>query len=98
MFEQLNVPIVGIVENMTGEFFGEGGGEKLAQQKKVPFLGRVPLAAAVREGGDYGRPIVISSPDSAAGQAFQQLSQTIAARVSMLMLQSADVIPLNIIG
>ena len=98
MFEQLNVPIIGVVENMTGEFFGEGGGEKLAQQKNVPFLGRVPLAAAVREGGDYGRPIVISDPESTAGQAFQRLAQTIAARVSVLMLQNADVIPLNIIG
>ena len=98
MFEQLNVPIAGIVENMAGDFFGEGGGEKLAEQKGVPFLGRIPLAAAVREGGDYGRPIVMTSPDSAAGQAFQQLAQNIAARISLLMLQSSDVIPLNIIN
>ncbi len=98
MFEQLNVPIVGIVENMAGDFFGTGGGEKLAQERKVAFLGRIPLAAAVREGGDYGRPILVSEPDSEAGVAFRQLSQTIAARTSMLILQSADVIPLNIIG
>ncbi len=98
MFEQLNVPIAGIVENMTGDFFGEGGGEKLAEQRNIPFLGRVPLAAAVREGGDYGRPIVMTEPDSPAGEAFQTLAQTVAARISVLMLQSADVIPLNIIG
>jgi ATP-binding protein involved in chromosome partitioning len=56
------------------------------------------MAAAVREGGDYGRPIVISDPDSEAGKALTQLAQTVAARASVLMLQSADVIPLNVIG
>jgi ATP-binding protein involved in chromosome partitioning len=98
MFEQLNVPIVGIVENMAGEFFGEGGGERLAGQRKVPFLGRVPMTAAVREGGDYGRPIIVSDPQSAAGQAFFGLAQQVAARASLLILQNADVIPLNVIG
>jgi len=98
MFDQLNVPIVGIVENMTGEFFGEGGGERLAQERDTPFLGRVPMQKVVREGGDYGRPVVIHEPDSESGQAFATLTQTIAARLSVLMLQSADVIPLNVIG
>ncbi len=98
MFEQLNVPIVGIVENMAGEFFGSGGGEKLAEQRSIPFLGRIPMAAAVREGGDYGRPIVVSDPESEAGQALATLAQTVAARVSVLMLQTGDVIPLNVIG
>lgn len=98
MFEQLNVPIVGIVENMAGDFFGTGGGEKLAEERELVFLGRVPLAASVREGGDYGRPIVVNDPDSDAGRAFQKMSQQVAARVSVIMLQSANVIPLNIIG
>ncbi|NWF68732.1 MAG: P-loop NTPase [Chloroflexi bacterium] len=98
MFETLNVPILGIVENMTGDFFGTGGGERLAGERKVPFLGRVPLEAEVRIGGDYGRPIVVTMPDSEAGQAFERLAQTVAARISVVMLQSADVIPLNIIG
>lgn len=98
MFEQLNVPIVGIVENMAGDFFGEGGGEILAEQRDVPFLGRVPLEAEVRVGGDYGRPVISNNPDSDAGKAFYTLSQTVAARVSVMMLQSADVIPLNVIG
>jgi ATP-binding protein involved in chromosome partitioning len=98
MFETLNVPILGVVENMTGDFFGEGGGERLAQARGVPFLGRVPLEAEVRIGGDYGRPIVVHMPESEAGQAFQKLSQTTAARISVVMLQTADVIPLNIIG
>ncbi|MGQ9887395.1 MAG: Mrp/NBP35 family ATP-binding protein [Aggregatilineales bacterium] len=98
MFETLNVPIVGVVENMAGDFFGEGGGETLAQQRGVPFLGRIPLDAEIRKGGDYGRPVVISAPESQAGQAFVKLSQAVAARASVLMLQSADVIPLKVIG
>ncbi len=98
MFETLNVPVMGVVENMAGEFFGEGGGERLAGEYDIPFLGRVPLAASVREGGDYGRPVVLHEPDSAVGQAFKQVAQNVAARASVLMLESADVIPLNIVG
>jgi ATP-binding protein involved in chromosome partitioning len=98
MFETLNVPILGVVENMAGDFFGEGGGEKLAQERKVPFLGRIPLDAEVRKGGDFGRPIVVTQPENIAGQAFQKLAQTIAARVSVVMLQTSDVIPLTVIG
>ncbi|RMG76484.1 MAG: chromosome partitioning protein, partial [Chloroflexi bacterium] len=98
MFEQLNVPIVGIVENMAGEFFGQGGGEKLAMERDLPFLGRIPLDPSVREGGDYGRPVVAVSPDSEAGKAFTELSQQVAARASVLMLQNSDVIPINIIN
>lgn len=98
MFEQLDVPILGIIENMTGDFFGEGGGEQLAQERNVPFLGRVPLNAEVRKGGDFGRPIVVTEPDNPAGEAFRTLAQQVAARVSVVMLQGADVIPLNIIG
>jgi len=98
MFDQLNVPVVGIVENMAGDFFGAGGGEKLAQQRDLPFLGRVPLSANIREGGDYGRPIVTAEPDSEAGQAFIAIAQHVAARVSVLMMQSADVIPINVIS
>lgn len=98
MFETLNVPIIGVVENMAGEFFGEGGGERLANERDVPFLGRIPLAAVVREGGDYGRPIVVQDPDSPAGQAFYSVAQRVAARTSVLLLQGADAIPINIIG
>ncbi len=98
MFEQLNVPILGVVENMAGEFFGSGGGEKLAQQRNIPFLGRIPLQANVREGGDYGRPVMAYDPDSPAGRAFQEIVKMVAARVSVVMLQSPNVIPINIIG
>lgn len=97
MFDQLNTPIIGIVENMAGEFFGSGGGEKLAEQRNIPFLGRIPLQATVREGGDYGRPIVVAEPDSPAGKAFVEVARNAAARTSVLMMQSANVIPINII-
>lgn len=98
MFEQLNVPVLGVVENMAGDFFGEGGGEKLAAERGLTFLGRIPLEAGVRVGGDYGRPVVASSPETPAGRAFQTLAQIVAARISVVMLQDADVISLNVIG
>lgn len=98
MFEELKVPVLGVVENMAGEFFGQGGGERLAQRKGVPFLGRIPLDAEVRLGGDYGRPVVVTMPESPAGQAFQTIARAVAARVSVVMLQTADVIPLTVIG
>lgn len=98
MFDTLNVPVLGIVENMAGDFFGTGGGERLAKERGVPFLGRIPLDAEVRKGGDYGRPVSVVAPESVVGQAFRSLAQTVAARVSVVMLQNADVIPLTVIG
>lgn len=98
MFETLEVPLLGVVENMSGEFFGSGGGETLAEQRGLTFLGRVPLAAALREGGDYGRPLVVTAPQSPAGQALVAVAQAVAARASVMMLQGNDVIPLNVVG
>lgn len=98
MFDQLKVPVLGIVENMTGEFFGEGGGEAFAKERDIPFLGRVPMASNVREGGDYGHPVVAVAPDSEAGKAFAEVARQVAARVSVVMLQNSDVIPINIIS
>lgn len=99
MFEKLDVPIIGVVENMSGEFFGSGAGEKLANMLEVPFLGTVPLDANVRRGGDSGQPVVAVFPDSPAGQAFLDISQAIAARVSLLTLANqTDFIPIQMIG
>jgi len=98
MFEQLHVPILGVVENMAGDLFGTGGGEKLAQSRQVPFLGRVPLEVEIRKGGDYGRPIVVNMPDSEAAQVFRRLARDIAARISVMQFQNSDVIPLSVIG
>ncbi len=97
MFEKLEVPILGIVENMSGDFFGSGGGEKLAERREVAFLGRLPMTASVREGGDYGRPVMAVDPESDVAIAFQGVAERVAARISVAMLQGADVIPLNVI-
>jgi ATP-binding protein involved in chromosome partitioning len=97
MFEKLNVPIIGVIENMSGDLFGEGGGEALATERGVPFLGRVPLTANVRLGGDSGHPVVADDPDSVAGQAFFGLAQAVAARISVTLLKQKQSIPLNIV-
>ncbi len=79
MFQKVNVPILGIVENMsyyvtpTGdriELFGHGGGKTEAGRQNAPFLGEIPIFVEIREGGDSGQPIVVTSPDSAPGRAF----------------------------
>ncbi|MBN1202330.1 MAG: Mrp/NBP35 family ATP-binding protein [Anaerolineae bacterium] len=95
MFEKLNVPIVGVIENMSGELFGEGGGEALAEERDVPFLGRVPLLADVRIGGDTGHPVVADAADSKAGQVFNTLAQTVAARLSVMLIQSQAAISID---
>lgn len=96
MFEKLNVPIFGVVENMAGDFFGEGGGELLAQERHVPFLGRVPLMANVRIGGDSGHPVVADDPESPAGQAFHTLAQTVAAQISVSLLSQQQPIAVTV--
>jgi ATP-binding protein involved in chromosome partitioning len=87
MFKTLEVPILGVIENMRGEFFGSGGGEELAQAAKVPFLGAIPMELAVRVGGDNGEPVVISKPDSPAAKAIQSIAEQVAARISVEALQ-----------
>ena len=93
MFQQLNVPILGVVENMsyfvapdTGnryDIFGHGGGAEMARKIGIEFLGEVPLEPQVRIGGDEGQPIVVREPDSAAAQAIKALAQKVAAVVSV---------------
>ena len=92
MFETVAIPVLGVVENMsyfiapdTGnryDIFGEGGGQRLAQTYGVPFLGAIPLGIEVREGGDRGRPIVVSQPDSPQARAFQHVAEEVARQVS----------------
>jgi ATP-binding protein involved in chromosome partitioning len=97
MFQQLQVPVLGIVENMSVfippdapekryDIFGSGGGETLAQELGLPVLGCIPLEMAVREGGDQGLPIVVQYPDSASAQALRAMAQQVAARVSVAAL------------
>ena len=86
MFNKVNVPILGIVENMSYfttpngervEIFGHGGGREEAARQNVPFLGEVPIFTEIREGGDRGMPIVVSTPNHAAGRAFIQIAETL---------------------
>jgi ATP-binding protein involved in chromosome partitioning len=98
MFEKLEVPIIGVVENMSGDFFGAGTGETLAVDQEVPFLASIPLDAEVRKGGDSGRPIIVAAPESAAAQAFMALIPAVAARVSVLTLANQpSSIPLQMV-
>ncbi|MCX7852833.1 MAG: Mrp/NBP35 family ATP-binding protein [Caldilineales bacterium] len=93
-FRQLQVPVLGIIENMayfiapdTGqryEIFGYGGAERAARELGVPFLGRLPLDPRAREGGDLGRPVVATHPDSEIAQAFRTIARQLAAQVSIL--------------
>ncbi len=86
MFRKVNVPILGIVENMSYfttslgervEIFGHGGGKEEAARQKVSFLGEVPIFTEICEGGDRGMPIVVSTPNHAAGKAFIQIAETL---------------------
>jgi ATP-binding protein involved in chromosome partitioning len=93
MYQKLNIPTLGLVENMShyvcrqcgheADIFGKGGGEQLAEQLGVPFLGRIPLYEPIRRGGDSGLPIVVAEPDSAPGRAFMQAAERAAAQLSI---------------
>ena len=85
-FMRLEVPILGVIENMSGEIFGSGGGERAAQELGVEYLGQVELDPRIRIGGDDGRPIVIAAPDSEAAAAFRALARKLAARISVMNL------------
>ena len=106
MFKQLEVPILGVVENMSYldlpdgtrmDLFGSGGGENLAQATDTTFLGKVPIDQNVRIGGDTGKPIVVSHPESAVAIALQEISQKIAAKVSVAALSGKNELPINIV-
>jgi ATP-binding protein involved in chromosome partitioning len=97
MFRTLEVPILGVVENMRGEFFGSGGGEDLARIAKVPFLGAVPMEQSVRIGSDTGEPVVVSQPDSKAAHAFTSIAEQVAARISVNSLEQNAIPKINII-
>ena len=103
MYRKLNIPTIGLIENMShflcpscgheSDVFGKGGGETLAGEMSIPFLGRVPLYEPVRVGGDNGVPIVMSEPDSAAAKALTAAAERVAQQVSIASF-SRRVIPL----
>jgi ATP-binding protein involved in chromosome partitioning len=93
MFQQVDVPIFGIVENMSyfacpdcgkrHTLFGSGGGRQMAEKFSVPLLGEVPFAEAVRAGGDEGQPVVVRAPDSAASRALIGVTEAVAAQITI---------------
>ena len=106
MFRTLEVPVLGIIENMSYldlpdgtrmDIFGSGGGEQLAQATQANFLGKVPMDQNVRIGGDSGKPIVVTHPDSPVAKALTEISQKIAAQVSVAALSSKNEMPINIV-
>jgi len=105
MFRQLNIPLLGVVENMSfflcghcgerTEIFGRGGGQSIASDMGIPFLGSVPVDTRVREGGDEGRPIVIAAPEAPAAQAFLDVAGKVAAQISIQAMRVLRVIQTN---
>jgi ATP-binding protein involved in chromosome partitioning len=104
MFQRLNVPVLGIVENMsyfqapdTGRryaIFGEGGGRRIAEEYGVPLLAQIPLDPETRAGGDEGAPITVRRPESPQAGAFRDLAGAVARRLDELAAQR----PLPTIG
>ena len=98
MYEKLNIPALGVVENMSyfecpschhqSNIFGHGGGEQMAEQMGVPFLGRLPIYEPIRVGSDVGIPLVIAEPESGAAKAFAAVASQAAAPVSMRAIKA----------
>jgi ATP-binding protein involved in chromosome partitioning len=108
MFRQLDVPVFGVVENMSYlelpdgtrlDIFGAGGGRRLAEEAGAPYIGSIPMDAAVRQGGDAGVPVIISAPGSPVAQALEAIAADVAAKVSVAALRAQqNVIPISMIG
>jgi ATP-binding protein involved in chromosome partitioning len=106
MFRTLEVPILGVIENMSYldlpdgtrlDLFGSGGGERLARESKANFLGKIPIDQNVRIGGDEGKPILVAEPESAAAKSLSQIAQAVAAQVSIAALSSKNELPIKIV-
>src|SRR6478672_11815364 len=105
MYKKLNIPPLGLIENMSyfvcpecsheSDIFGRGGGEQLAADLNVPFLGRIPIYQPIREGGDAGVPLMISEPEAPAARAFMAAAEQLAAQVSIASY-SRPTIPLTV--
>jgi len=102
MFRQLNIPVLGVVENMSyfvcghcqerTEIFGQGGGAQMASELGIPLLGQVPIDARVRIGGDEGTPIVVAAPEAPAAQALREVAGKVAAQISIQAMRVLRVI------
>jgi ATP-binding protein involved in chromosome partitioning len=93
MYQKLNIPTLGLVENMSfhectnchhvAQIFGHGGGEQIAGQLDVPFLGRLPLYEPIRVGSDRGIPLVIAEPESAGTRAFMDVAEAVMTQLAV---------------
>ena len=93
MFQKVEVPVLGIIQNMAlhvctncgqvEHLFGDGGGQRMAEQYGVPLLGSLPLDIRIREQGDVGRPVVVADPDSAVAQAYRQIARALAEQLAL---------------
>jgi ATP-binding protein involved in chromosome partitioning len=107
MYKKLNIPPLGIVENMAyfacpncqheSDIFGHGGGEQMALDLGVPFIGRIPIYQPIREGSDNGVPLMISEPDSPASRAFLAAAERMAAQISLASYNRPSTIPLTVV-
>jgi ATP-binding protein involved in chromosome partitioning len=101
MYQKLNIPTLGIIENMShfvcpncsheADIFGHGGGQQLAEQLGVVFIGRIPIYQPIREGSDSGVPLVMSEPNSVAAKAFMSAAERVAAEISIASYKRAAV-------
>jgi ATP-binding protein involved in chromosome partitioning len=101
MFQKLNIPTLGLIENMShfvcpaceheSDIFGKGGGEALATEMQVPFLGRVPIYEPIRIGGDTGVPVTIGDPNSAAAKAFRAAAERLASQIAVTTFKAGSV-------
>jgi ATP-binding protein involved in chromosome partitioning len=107
MFQTVDVPVLGIVENMSYftppelpdkkyYIFGKGGGERTAEELGVPFLGEIPIDPRIVEGGDTGNPIVVQAPDSDVAKLFKELGGAVARRLSVLADRTPAIADSNI--
>jgi ATP-binding protein involved in chromosome partitioning len=97
MFTRVEVPILGLIENMSWflcdgcgkrhDIFSAGGGRRAADELDIPFLGEIPLDGGICQGGDAGTPVMVQSPESETAQAFRDLARTVAANVSVVALR-----------
>jgi ATP-binding protein involved in chromosome partitioning len=100
MFRKVNVPVLGIIENMSGyvctkcgneeALFGERGGEQMAEDFHVDLLGKLPLMMAIRKAVDEGKPTVVSAPDSLVTKKYLEIALKMAARLSLQTRNYAD--------
>jgi ATP-binding protein involved in chromosome partitioning len=106
MYKKLNIPPLGVVENMSyfvcrncnheADIFGHGGGETMAAELGIPFLGRIPIYQPIREGSDTGVPLVVGEPESPAARAFMAAAEQAAAQISIASY-SRPTIPLTVV-